>query len=78
MSAAKSQAAAHNESQCDVVSQSSSALSQISYEEGFANAEYNAITEEDKARRRKEDQDRKMKEFMDKTKKNAQKKHQNE
>ena len=46
--------------------------SQISYEDGFPNAEFNAVTEEERARRRKEDKDQKMKDFVNKTKKNAQ------
>jgi hypothetical protein len=45
--------------------------SMISYEDGFQNAEFNAITEEERARRRREEKDLKMKEFMHKTKKNA-------
>jgi hypothetical protein len=50
---------------------SSSAASQISYEDGFANAEFNAVTEEERAQRRKEEKEQKMKEFIQKTKKNA-------
>ena len=45
--------------------------SQISYEEGFPNAEYHALAVEEKAKRRKEDKEQKMKEFMSKTKKSA-------
>lgn len=44
----------------------------ISYEDSLVNAEFNAVTEEERARRRKEDKDLKMKEFMSRTKKNAQ------
>ena len=61
-----------------MINDTSSLASQITYEDGFPNAEYNAITEEDKARRRKEDKENKMKDFMNKTKKNAQAKLQNE
>ena len=46
--------------------------SQISYEDGFPNAEFNAVNEEERARRRKEEKDLKLKEFMDKTKRSAQ------
>lgn len=53
------------------ISSSSMAPSQISYEDGFPNAEYNALNEEERARRRKDDKDEKMREFMTKTKKNA-------
>lgn len=49
-------------------------MSQISYEDGFQNAEYNALTEEDRARERREAKERKLKEFQDKTKKAANKK----
>ena len=54
----------------DNISVMSSAVSQsqISYEEGFPNAEFNAVNEEERARRRKEEKDLKLKEFMDKTK----------
>jgi hypothetical protein len=38
------------------------------------NAEYNAITEEDRARRRREEKEIKLKEFQDKTKKLAKEK----
>lgn len=57
----------------DNISVMSSAVSQsqISYEEGFPNAEFNAVNEEDRARRRKEEKDLKLKEFMDKTKRSA-------
>ncbi len=50
---------------------SSMAPSMISYEDSLVNAEFNALTEEERARRRKEDKDLKMKEFMQRTKKNA-------
>ena len=36
---------------------SSIAPSQISYEDGFVDAEFNAVTEEERARRRKEDKE---------------------
>jgi len=49
----------------------SGAPSHIAYEDGLVNAEFNAITEEERARRRKQEKELKMKEFMDKTKKNA-------
>ena len=49
-------------------------MSQISYEDGFINAEYNAINEEERARRRKEEKEQKLKEFQDKTKKSAKEK----
>ncbi len=52
----------------------SSSMSQISYEDGFQNAEYNALTEEERARYRREEKERKLKEFQDKTKKAAAKK----
>ena len=52
----------------------SSSMSQISYEDGFQNAEYNALNEEDRARERREAKERKLKEFQDKTKKAANKK----
>jgi hypothetical protein len=52
----------------------SSSMSQVSYEEGFPNAEYNAMAEEEKARRKKEEKDRKLKEFQKHTKENANKK----
>lgn len=48
--------------------------SQISYEDGFPNAEFNAVTEEERARRRKEDKDHKIKDFMERTKTNAKEK----
>lgn len=44
----------------------------LSYEDSVVNAEFNAVTEEERARRRKEEKDMKLKEFMHKTKKNAQ------
>jgi hypothetical protein len=44
----------------------------ISYEDSVVNADFNAVTEEERARRRKEDKEMKLKEFMQKTKKNAQ------
>ena len=44
----------------------------LSYEDSIVNAEFNAVTEEERARRRKEEKDMKLKEFMHKTKKNAQ------
>lgn len=43
----------------------------ISYEDSIVNAEFNAITEEERARRRKEEKEAKMREFMQKTKKAA-------
>jgi hypothetical protein len=48
------------------------APSMLSYEDSIVNAEFNAVTEEERARRRKEEKDMKLKEFMHKTKKNAQ------
>ena len=41
----------------------SASLSQISYEEGFPNAEYNALAEEEKAKIKKEEKERKLNEF---------------
>jgi hypothetical protein len=38
-------------------------MSQISYEDGFQNAEYSALAEEEKARRRKDEKERKLREF---------------
>ena len=35
----------------------SSSMSQISYEDGFPNAEYNALTEEERAKRRREEKE---------------------
>lgn len=43
----------------------------ISYEDSVVNADFNAVTEEERARRRKEEKEMKLKEFMSKTKKNA-------
>lgn len=48
--------------------------SQISYEDGFPNAEFNAVTEEERARRRKEEKDQKMRDFMERTKNAAKEK----
>ena len=45
--------------------------SMISYEDSIVNAEFNAITEEERARRRKADKEAKMREFMQRTKKAA-------
>lgn len=45
--------------------------SQISYVEGFPNADRIALNEEEKAKRRKEEKEQKQREFMNKTKKNA-------
>ena len=45
--------------------------SMISYEDSIVNAEFNAITEEERARRRKEEKEAKMRDFMHKTKKSA-------
>ena len=50
----------------------SMAPSMISYEDSVVNADFNAVTEEERARRRKEEKEMKLKEFMQKTKKNAQ------
>jgi hypothetical protein len=44
------------------------AHSMISYEDSIVNAEFNAITEEERARRRKEEKEAKQREFMEKTK----------
>lgn len=54
------------------------APSMISYEDSVVNADFNAVTEEERARRRKEEKEMKLKEFMSKTKKNAQAKLQQE
>jgi len=43
--------------------ESSASVSQISYDDQFPNAETAALTEEEKARRRKAEKDRKLKEF---------------
>jgi hypothetical protein len=43
----------------------------ISYEDSIVNAEFNAITEEERARRRKEAKEAKHREFLHKTKKAA-------
>ena len=51
-----------------------SSMSQISYEEGFPNAEYNALNEEEKARMRRDEKERKLKEFQRSTKEKAAKK----
>ena len=51
--------------------QTSLAPSMISYEDSIVNAEFNAITEEERARRRKEEKEIKMREFMERTKKSA-------
>jgi hypothetical protein len=40
------------------------AHSMISYEDSIVNAEFNAITEEERARRRKEEKEAKQREFM--------------
>ncbi len=65
----------HNPQNQDLSAVTSSiAHSQISYEDGFPNAEFNAVTEEERARRRKEEKDQKMKEFMEKTKQSAKEK----
>jgi len=58
----------------DLSAVTSSFQSQISYEDGFPNAEFNAVTEEERARRRKEEKDQKMKEFMERTKHSAKEK----
>ena len=47
------------------------AHSMISYEDSIVNAEFNAITEEERARRRKEAKEAKHREFLHKTKKAA-------
>lgn len=54
------------------------APSMISYEDSVVNADFNAVTEEERARRRKEEKEMKLKEFISKTKKNAQAKLQQE
>jgi hypothetical protein len=54
------------------------AHSMISYEDSIVNAEFNAITEEERARRRKEEKEAKQREFMQKTKKAASQKLQQE
>ena len=41
----------------------SSSTSHLSYEDGFQDAEYNALTEEERARIRKEEKERRLKEF---------------
>lgn len=48
--------------------------SQISYEDGFPNAEFNAVTEEERARRRKDEKEQKQREFMERTKNSAKEK----
>ena len=60
-----------NNNDLSAVTSSFAAQSQISYEDGFPNAEFNAVTEEERARRRTEEKDQKMREFMQKTKINA-------
>ena len=54
------------------------APSMISYEDSIVNAEFNAITEEERARRRKEDKELKQREFLQRTKKAASQKMQEE
>ncbi len=54
------------------------APSMISYEDSIVNAEYNAITEEERARRRKEDKEFKQRQFLQRTKKLASQKMQEE
>ncbi|CDW86997.1 UNKNOWN [Stylonychia lemnae] len=57
----------HSQSQSDL----SSSMSHISYEDGFQNAEYNAITEEERAKRRRDEKEQKLREFQNKTKQKA-------
>ena len=58
--------------------EASLAQSMISYEDSIVNAEFNAITEEERARRRKEEKEAKQREFLERTKKAASQKLQQE